>query len=220
MKRNLDWTNTHSPIEVNFRIKQIPKLLMKWIIELSEFPLLTEENHFSWSINLKLTGIDKTWTSHVNKLCTLIFIHSWIYHCTLFTYLTLLYIFLYMFGINHTLVDLMQGCIKIPRGEYHSVHLEPPFPSLWLRVIRVFTLVFHSEWLLLLRWPGTCADFPAKCEYDITGMSCDDVPMTWDFQMMTFVSQLHQGLGGIKGWMYGEGVASSEILGAELIGLN
>ena len=119
MKWILDGANTSSPSEVNFRS--------------SEYPLSTEENHLSQSTNLKITRIDKTWTSNVNRLDALIFIHSWIYSCTHFTYFTLLYIFLYMFGIKHTLVDLTWGCIKVPGGECHSVHLELPFPSSWWR---------------------------------------------------------------------------------------
>ena len=70
--------------------------------------------------------------------------------------------------------------------------------------IRTFTPVFSSEWLPMLRWPGTCADFPAKSNYDIIGASSSDVPMMWGFfWMMTFTSQDTSGLGGIKWWMQG-----------------
>ena len=84
---------------------------------LSEYLLLTKENNMRQLTNLKNTGIDKTWTSHiscVNRLCVLTIIHSWLYSCTFFTYLTLLYIFLYMSEIKHTLVDLMWGHIEVP----------------------------------------------------------------------------------------------------------
>ena len=169
---------------------------MKWILELNKCPLLTKENHLSQWINLISTRIDKTQTScisHVNRLCALTFIHSWIYSCTLFTYLTLLYTFLYMFEIKCTLDDLTPGCIVVPKADCHSVHLEPAFPSLWLGMIRMFASAFCSELLPPLRWPGTCADFPAKSRYYIIRASCDDMPMMWGFCMMTFTSQLCQG---------------------------
>ena len=81
--------------------------------------------------------------------------------------------------------------------------MEPPFPSLKWGAIRVFALVFHSEWPPLLRWPGACADFPAKSRYDVIRASSGKVPMMWGFWMMIFMSQLCQDLGGIKGWMQG-----------------
>ena len=174
---------------------------MKWILELSEYLLWTKENHLSWLTNLKNTRINKTWTSIislVNRFYALTFIHSWLYSCTFFIYPTSLYIFLYMFEINYTLVDLMWGHIEVHGGECHSVHLELPFSPSWLGTIRTFALTFCSEWLPLLRGPAACADIPTKSGYDVIGMSGDDVGL---FDDDIYVS-ITLGLGGIKGWMY------------------
>ena len=77
----------------------------------------------------------------------------------------------------------------------HSVHLEPPFPSLRWGPIRAFAWAFCSEQLPMLRWPGTCTDLPTTTRYDVIRVLSGDVLMMWGFWMMTFTSQLHQGWG-------------------------
>ena len=79
---------------------------------------------------------------------------------------------------NKELIQL-QGHVKVPGGECHSVHLELLFPFSCWGPIRAFALAFCSEWLPTLRWPGPCADFPAKSRYNIIGASCGDIPMMW-----------------------------------------
>ena len=137
--------------------------------------------------------------------------------------LHILYHYIYysfMFEIKCTLVDSMWGHVDVPGRECHSVCLEPPFPSLWLEMIRPFTSTFCSEQLSPLRWPDTCADIPAKSRYDIIRMSCGDVLMMWGFWMMNS-HHIYIRVGGYKrmnAWV--KGVPNSEILGVELIRLN
>ena len=57
----------------------------------------------------------------------------------------------------------------------------------------------------MLSWSGACTDITAKSRYDIIGASCGDIPMMWSFGMMTFTSQLYQGLGYKRMTAWGKG---------------
>ena len=55
----------------------------------------------------------------------------------------------------------------------------------------------------MLRWPGACADFPAKSNYDIIEASSGDVPMTWGVLDDDIHVIRYDWAQGIKGWMQG-----------------
>ena len=103
-------------------------------------------------------------------------------------------------------IYLRKSALLIPTYMYicHGVCLGFHFPFHNEGAIRASTSTFCSEQLPLLRWPGTCTDFPTISGHDIIGASGDDVLMMWGFQMMTFMSHLHQGWRGIKGRMHRE----------------
>ena len=188
MKWTLDQVSTHSPNEVNYR--------------LSKYSLSTEEKPFTLiTHSVKFTGIYKTQTSHVNKLSVLLFyipkyipVHI-LHSCTHFT-------FMYTFFIHvlnkNTLVDSMWGHIKVPGESVTVCAWSPHFPLCDEGAIRAFTLVFCSEWVPLLKWPGICTDVPTKSGHDFIRALYGDVSMTWGFQMTTFTSHLCQGWGVSK----------------------
>ena len=77
------------------------------------------------------------------------------------------------------------------------------FPPLIWGPIRAFTLAFQSEWLAMLRWPGACADFPIKSNYDVIRTSSGDVPIMWGFLGDDIYVTSYVKIGGYKGWMPG-----------------
>ena len=84
------------------------------------------------------------------------------------------------------------------------------FPPLSWGSVRTFALAFCSEQLPTLRWPGACADFPAKSNR-MTSSEHHLVTSQWcgGFWMLTFTSQVTSGLRGIKDECQGKGVPSS-----------
>ena len=139
--------------------------------------------------------------------------HLWIYVCTsvlrkesICIYVdkhagVYIYVYIYFeYVCRETCIIMYYMCMHICMCMHvciicHSVHLEPPFPSLIMGTTRAFALAFCSEQLPMLRWPGTCAVFPAKSGHNVIGASYDDILMMWGFWMLTFTSHLHQGSG-------------------------
>ena len=157
-------------------------MVARWITTFSPWTWYWVK-HRSQPFGSELQGWDKlvVWCEslpvHLVYLCQL---PMWNHHTH-----THIYIYFYPYIYIYIYV-----CVCV--YNWHIVHLEQPFPSSWWRgnqnicfgiPLRATTSTQVSRYMHRL---------PTKSGLDVIRVSCDDVPMMWGFQMMTFTSYLHQ----------------------------